>query len=87
MSWLHQLLNSLNTDEINSLQSISFRGKEKEVFKIYLAHLNLNTPEKEEICTRLEITNTHLYKIKSVLVNKIYRHFLNKLHCIGIEPI
>ena len=32
MSWLHQLLNSLNTDEINSLQSISFRGKEKEVF-------------------------------------------------------
>jgi hypothetical protein len=78
MSWLHQLLNSLNTDEINSLQSISFRGKEKEVFKIYLAHLNLNTPEKEEICTRLEITNTHLYKIKSVLVNKIYRHFFKE---------
>lgn len=78
MSWLHQLLNSLNTDEINSLQSISFRGKEKEVFKIYLAHLNLNTPEKEEICTRLEITNTHLYKIKSVLVNKIYSHFFKE---------
>jgi len=85
MSWLHQLLNSLNTDEINSLQSITLRGKEKEVYKIYLAHLNLNTPEKEEICTRLEITNTHFYKINSILINKVYRHFFKDDALILIE--
>jgi hypothetical protein len=75
MSWLHQLLNSLNTDEINSLQSIKFRGKEKEVFKIYLAHLHINNPEKEEICTRLKISTTHFYKINSVLISRIFKHF------------
>jgi hypothetical protein len=85
MSWLHQLLNSLNTDEINSLKYIRFRGKEKEVFKIYLAHLNLETPEKEEICSRLEITKSHFYKINSVLINRVYKHLFKDDTLVLVE--
>lgn len=75
MSWLHQLLNSLNTEEINSLQTIAFKGKEKEVFTIYLNKQNCEEPEKQVICASLNITSTHFYKINSVIIEKIYKHF------------
>ncbi|MBL7882487.1 MAG: hypothetical protein JNL69_00345, partial [Bacteroidia bacterium] len=73
MSQLHSLIKTLNEAEIAALKSIRLIGKEKEVFDFVVKLKNSDFPELTEILSNLKITDTHYYKINSVLLRKAYQ--------------
>lgn len=73
MSQLHSLIRTLNEAEIASLKSIRLIGKEKEVFDYVLKFKNSELPELTSILNDLAITDTHYYKINSILLRKAYQ--------------
>lgn len=77
MSWLRKLIDVLDTEEKNTVLKISLRGKEKQMMHLYL---NYSSSEnyKEEILDKMGITETHFYKINSVLIEKILSEFDQK---------
>ncbi|MBC7861475.1 MAG: hypothetical protein IAF38_00790 [Bacteroidia bacterium] len=72
MSQLHRFLKSLGEEELRTVKTVRLIGKEQALFNYTLSYLQKEIPEPEEICTALEISSSHLYKINSVLLNKFY---------------
>lgn len=72
MSQLHSLLNTCDEKERERLDRLTLRGKEKEVFDLVYDHIGKELPENDALLKRFDITETHLYKINSVLVRKCY---------------
>ena len=72
MSWLPIVLNSLTEEELFKLKALKLIGKERLVYNYVLSFRKKSIPEKTKICSHLEISETHYYKINSVLLSKIY---------------
>jgi hypothetical protein len=73
LSQLHALLQTLSDEECTLLHSIRLIGKEKEVFNFLLQHRSTELPDSDNILKSLDITDTHYYKINSVLLRKCYQ--------------
>lgn len=71
MSQLQDLLSRLNKEELPKVRSIKLRGKEKEVFDYSLK--NAGKAETGEITSQFGLSETHSYKINSVLLQKCYQ--------------
>ncbi|MBL0047961.1 MAG: hypothetical protein IPP32_07705 [Bacteroidetes bacterium] len=76
MSWLHGLLTALNEEELLQLNKLRLIGKEREVLNALLRYTCDEIPSPEEICSQLQITQSHYYKINSILLDKLYAHFV-----------
>lgn len=72
MSQLHSLFKTLNEREINLIRSQRLIGKEKEVFDYIIDHTAISLPDTDTVLQELDITDSHFYKIHSVLVRKCY---------------
>jgi len=72
MSQLQSFLNVLQATEISKLKKIRLIGKEKKVFDFIYSYRYKELPEVTEICSQMDITSTHFYKICSVLMDKFY---------------
>ncbi len=72
MSQLHSLIQSLNEDEIKIIRSNRLIGKEKEVFNYIFSCSKKELPKTESILKSLQITESHFYKIHSILIRKCY---------------
>jgi hypothetical protein len=75
MSWLHSLINSLDTKEIERLKNFSLLGKEKNVLDAHLASAKQEAPSLKDLCKNLDISETHYYKINSILIDKLLHFF------------
>lgn len=84
MSWLHSLLGTLNESELSELTKLRLIGKEKVLFDALLVDIQNPAPEPPEICRQLGISETHYYKINSILIDKIFNHFVpdNPFHLL-----
>jgi hypothetical protein len=72
MSQLYNLLQHLSAEQKNSVRGIKLKGKEKTVFDFFYDCANQNADEIDaagaaKACT---VTETHLYKISSLLIRK-----------------
>ena len=76
MSWLNGLLTALNEEELLQLNKLRLIGKEREVLNALLRYTCDEIPSPEEICSQLQITQSHYYKINSILLDKLYAHFV-----------
>ncbi|MBK9479575.1 MAG: hypothetical protein IPP56_16045 [Bacteroidetes bacterium] len=76
MSWLYSLVDGLTEVEIESVQNLRLIGKEAELLECYIAFSkNGEEPEITFLKNKLKISDTHVYKIQSVLVDKLLLHF------------
>ncbi len=72
MSWLHSVLTVLNENELSKLKELRLIGKEKEVLDSLMA-ISLNEhPDQSHLAKNLGISESHFYKINSVLLDKIF---------------
>jgi ABC-type molybdate transport system substrate-binding protein len=63
---------TLDESELNLIQSKRLIGKEKEVFDYILHYSKTELPPTEQLLKELSITDSHFYKIHSVLIRKCY---------------
>lgn len=73
MSQLHALIQTLNEQELHLLRSQRLIGKEKEVFDYVIKNANQELAETGVVQEVLKLTETHYYKINSVLLRKCYQ--------------
>ncbi len=73
MSQLHALVQTLDDAELSALNSNRLIGKEKSVFDFVLKYKNEEIPSSEDVLKKLEISDSHYYKINSVLLRKSYQ--------------
>lgn len=73
MSQLHALIQTLNEGELQLLRSQRLIGKEKEVFDYVMKNINSELPETGNVQQILALTESHYYKINSVLLRKCYQ--------------
>ncbi|MCC6837841.1 MAG: hypothetical protein IT234_04800 [Bacteroidia bacterium] len=73
MSQLHALIQTLNEPELTSLRSQRLIGKEKEVFDYVIKNKDSELPETGKVQQSLKLTESHYYKINSVLLRKCYQ--------------
>ena len=76
MSWLHSLTGVLSEDEISKLKELRLIGKEKEVLDLVLSFTKGEAPTPDEICEHARISGSHYYKINSVLLDKLFLHYV-----------
>lgn len=72
MSQLHSLFQTLSEQEKEIICSQRLIGKEKEVFDYILKKSNEELENTQLLLKELSITDSHFYKIHSVLVRKCY---------------
>ena len=72
MSWLHTLLHSLNDAELVVANKIRLIGKEKALYELVLSHRTKEPLKQKVICKKIKITDSHYYKINSILLDKIF---------------
>jgi hypothetical protein len=72
MSQLHRLINTCNPLEFQAIEALPLRGKEKQLFDFTLKYRNSELPDNTEITKELDLSDTHLYKINSVLIRKCF---------------
>jgi len=72
LSQLHSLFQTLDESELAIIQSKRLIGKEKEVFDYILHYSKSELPPTEDLLKKLTITESHFYKIHSILVRKCY---------------
>ncbi len=72
MSQLHSLLQSLNKNEIALIKSKRLIGKEKELFGFICSYANSALPDTEIVLKKVNLSNSHYYKIHSILLKKCY---------------
>jgi hypothetical protein len=72
MSWLPIFLNALTENEFDAAKKMRLIGKEKQVFQYLLSFRKKELPSKQKIYAALDISETHYYKINSVLLSKLY---------------
>lgn len=73
MSHLQDFLNVLTPSELAKVNKERIIGVEKSVLDIYLSNRNKSNPDAEEIAKTVGISNTHYYKICSMLLDKTYQ--------------
>ena len=78
MSWLHTLLHSLNDAELIVANEIRLIGKEKALYELVLSHSTKEPLEQKVICKKIKITDSHYYKINSILLDKIFSALILK---------
>lgn len=76
MSQLHALFQTLDEKEFSILASLRLIGKEKDVFDLIKKYRANELPESDTILKQLSITDTHYYKINSVLLRKCYEELI-----------
>lgn len=77
MSWLYSLVEGLTEMEVESLQNLRLIGKEAELLECYfVGSKNHEEPEITFLKNKLKISDTHVYKIQSVLLDKLLLHFV-----------
>lgn len=76
MSQLHTLFQTLDEKEFSVLNSLRLIGKEKEVYDLIRKHSQVSLPEIDVLLRTLSITDTHYYKINSVLLRKCYQELV-----------
>lgn len=76
MSQLHTFIQSLNPEELTLLRKLPLIGKEKEVFDLLLLHRLQKLPEIDEIVLKLKLSNSHYYKINSILMEKSFHQLV-----------
>jgi len=72
MSWLISVLNIITETEERTLCGLHLKGKERKVYDLLWKNRNSKALDVPAFCEKLEITQTHYYKINSVLIGKIY---------------
>ena len=70
--YLHELLATLNEDELRSLANLGLKGKEKDLFDLYIKHVGKSAPSKELIGAELSMNSSHIDKTNSVVLKKCY---------------
>ncbi|MBK7182737.1 MAG: hypothetical protein IPH89_07270 [Bacteroidetes bacterium] len=73
MSQLHALVQTLSDAELSALHSYRLIGKEKNVFDFVLKHKDIEMPSSDDVLSALKISDSHYYKINSVLLRKSYQ--------------
>jgi hypothetical protein len=77
MSWLYSLVEGLTEMEVESLKNLRLIGKEAELLECYfVCSKNHEEPEITFLKNKLKISDTHVYKIQSVLLDKLLLHFV-----------
>jgi hypothetical protein len=72
MSQLHTIFNVLPNSEIAKIKKIRIIGKEREIFDSINSYRHKEFPQISTICDSAKITQSHFYKICSILLDKIY---------------
>lgn len=78
MSWLHEILNKLTTQELEKLENFRLKGKEKQVYNYIYKARKKKLPSANDVCKIIEISTTHYYKINSILLEKLFEHLFSK---------
>jgi hypothetical protein len=73
LSQLHALVQTLSDAELSALHSYRLIGKEKNVFDFVLKHKDTEMPASDDVLEKLIISDSHYYKINSVLLRKSYQ--------------
>jgi hypothetical protein len=73
LSQLHALVQTLSDAELSALHSYRLIGKEKSVFDFVLKHKDIEMPSSDDVLSALKISDSHYYKINSVLLRKSYQ--------------
>jgi len=76
--YLHELLATLNTDELRSLTNLGLKGKEKDLFDLYIRNIGKPAPSKESIGAELSMSSSHIDKTNSVVLKKCYEALTSK---------
>jgi hypothetical protein len=71
MSWLHQIISTLDTVELNRVRQMKLRGKEKAMLDLMLRYRELMPPDVDQVCGKILVAKSHFYKINSVLIDKV----------------
>jgi hypothetical protein len=71
MSWLHQIISTLDTVELNRVRQMKLRGKEKAMLDLMLRYRELMPPDVDHVCGKILVAKSHFYKINSVLIDKV----------------
>lgn len=71
--YLHELLATLNADELRSLTNLGLKGKEKDLFDLYIRYVGKAAPSKEHIAAELSMSSSHIDKTNSLVLKKCYR--------------
>lgn len=71
MNYLVQFLSVLNDEELKKIKNFDIKGKEKKLLDILIEFKNKDLP-KDTILEKLQFSETHFYKICSVLLDKCY---------------
>lgn len=72
IQYLHELLATLNTDELRSLTNLGLKGKEKDLFDLYIRNIGKPAPSKESIGAELSMSSSHIDKTNSIVLKKCY---------------
>jgi hypothetical protein len=72
MSQLYTLMNSLDDAELSRIKEMRLIGKERSVFDHMLQLRGRELPTIDIILKAVSVTDTHFYKINSVLLRKCY---------------
>jgi hypothetical protein len=70
--YLHELLAALNEDELRSLANLGLKGKEKDLFDLYIRYIGKPAPSKEYIGAELSMSSSHIDKTNSIVLKKCY---------------
>lgn len=70
--YLHELLATLNAHELRSLANMGLKGKEKDLFDLYVSYIGKPAPSKEHIGTQLSMSSSHIDKTNSIVLKKCY---------------
>jgi hypothetical protein len=70
--YLHELLATLNEDELRSLANLGLKGKEKDLFDLYIRYVGKPAPSKELIGAELSMSSSHIDKTNSIVLKKCY---------------
>ena len=71
MSWLHQIISTLDAQELSRVRLMKVRGKEKSMLDLMLRYRELMPPDVDHVCAKIEVTQSHFYKINSILIDKV----------------
>ncbi len=70
--YLHELLATLIGDELRSLTNLGLKGKEKDLFDLYIRYIGKSAPSKEHIGAELSMSSSHIDKTNSIVLKKCY---------------
>lgn len=74
MKYFVQFLAVLTDAEIQEIQNLQLRGKQKETLALLIIYRKNGFP-KDAILEKLGISENHFFKISSILLDKCYTHF------------